>query len=64
MNYTAILALIFLTLAAWFAWRYYKLRREADEFAKQVRGQRFNTDIKELEKLSSAITSLISTFDI
>jgi two-component system phosphate regulon sensor histidine kinase PhoR len=61
--YWGLLIILFF-LAMWFAWRYYKLRREADEFAKQVRQQRFNTHIKELENLSSAITSLISTFNL
>ena len=64
MDYRFVLLIIVLFLAAWFAWRYYKLRREADEFAKHIRGQQFNTDVKELEKLSSAITSLIATFDL
>ncbi|MFT3890838.1 MAG: ATP-binding protein [Anaerolineales bacterium] len=64
MNYPIILAGIFLIVAAWFAWRYYRLRREVDEFARQARNQITSTNIKELENLSSAITSLISTFDL
>ena len=63
MNLTAALALILLITTAWFAWRYYKLRRETNEFARQIRGQQFNTQIKELENLSSAVTSLVSTFN-
>ena len=64
MNYAAILAFILFLLAAWFAWRYYRLRREVDNYANHVRGQNINTEIKELENLSSAISSIISTFDL
>jgi len=64
MNHTFIPAIILFIIAAWFAWRYYKLRREADEFAKQVRAQHFTTESKELENLSSAVTSLVSTFNL
>jgi two-component system phosphate regulon sensor histidine kinase PhoR len=60
MDFTLILAFVLFVIAAWFAWRYYKLRREADEFAKQVRGQNFNTETKELENLSNAISSIIT----
>ena len=48
----------------WYAWRYYKLRRIVDEYASQIRGQNLSTEIKELENLSSAVTSLVSTFDL
>ena len=64
MNYTLILTIVFLILAVWYAWRYYNLRRRVDEYASHVRGQNINTNIKELEELSSSITSLISTFDV
>src|SRR5215510_3678872 len=64
MNYIAILALILFIIAAWFAWRYYKLRRAMNEYADHIRRQSVNTDIKELENLSSAISSIISTFDV
>ena len=49
MDLTFILTAIFLLLAAWFAWRYYKLRRNVDEFASRVREQDTLTDVKELE---------------
>jgi len=64
MNYTLILAIILLVIAAWFAWRYFKLRRELDEFASRARNQNTSTNIRELDNLSSSITSLISTFDL
>lgn len=55
---------VLIIVAAWFAWRYYKLRREVDAFASRARNQNVNTNIKELENLSSAVASLISTFDL
>jgi two-component system phosphate regulon sensor histidine kinase PhoR len=64
MGSTLLLAVAFLAIAAWFAWRYYRLRRRVDEFANQIRRQEFETKIKELENLSSTLTSLISTFDL
>lgn len=64
MDYRLILLIAALILAAWFAWRYYKLRRDANDFAKQVRQQHYNTEIKELENIASAVTSLVSTFNL
>jgi len=64
MGSPLLLAVAFLAIAAWFAWRYYQLRRRVDEFANQIRRQDFNTETKELENLSTALTSLISTFDL
>lgn len=64
MNYTIIFTIIFFIIAAWFAWRYTKLRRDLDEYASRVRQQHINTEIKELDNLASAITSLISTFTL
>ena len=55
---------VLIIVAAWFAWRYYKLRREVDAFASRARNQNVDTNIKELENLSSAVASLISTFDL
>jgi len=64
MNYLPILTIIAILIAAWYAWRYTTLRRSVDEYAKHVRGQIINTEIKDLENLSSSITSLISAFDL
>lgn len=63
MNFLTTLALLLFLLATWFAWRYYKLRRESNEFANQIRAQNFTTEVNELENLASAITSLIATFN-
>ena len=62
MDNTLIFAIIVLLIAAWYAWRYYRLRRELNQYARQLRGQDANTNSKELENLSSVIASLIATF--
>ena len=64
MNYLLILTALATLIAAWFAWRYFRLRRGVDEFASRARNRNASTDIKELENLSSATTSLLSTFDL
>jgi two-component system phosphate regulon sensor histidine kinase PhoR len=64
MNYAIIFTIIVLLVAAWYGWRYYKLRKEINEYANRARGQDFHADSKELENLSSAMTSLISTFHL
>ncbi|HUE98163.1 MAG TPA: ATP-binding protein [Anaerolineales bacterium] len=66
MNYPLILAIILLIIAVWYAWRYYTLRHGVDEYAKTIRQQhsRSPTETKALENLSSAVASLISTFNI
>ncbi len=60
------LAIIFLFVAAWFAWRYYDLKRRVDEYARLVRiaPETLPTDIKQIENLSNAIASLKTTFDL
>ncbi len=64
MNYVFVLAIILFILAAWFAWRYYNLRRKLDEYAGRIRAQNNTSNSEELENLSSSISSLISTFDL
>ncbi len=64
MNYLLLFTVIAVLLAAWFAWRYYKLRRDVNEFASRAREQNTLTDIRELENLSSAVSSIISTFKL
>ena len=59
-------ALLGMTLvAAWFAWRYYVLKRRLNAYADLVRRlpQTLPTDLHELENLSNAIASLKSSFD-
>ena len=55
--------IIVVVIAAWYAWRYYRLRGDLDEYASHIRGQDVNTNIRELENLSSSIASLIATFN-
>jgi two-component system, OmpR family, phosphate regulon sensor histidine kinase PhoR len=64
MNYIFILALVAGLAAAWYAWRYYKLVREIDKYAGRAREQHTDTQIKELQNLSSALTSVIAAFDL
>jgi two-component system phosphate regulon sensor histidine kinase PhoR len=64
MNYAILFIVIVLLTAAWYAWRYYKLRRDLDEYANHLRRQDNNTSLKELEDLSSAVASLISAFHL
>jgi len=65
MNYITGFTIIVLMIAAWYAWRYYKLRRAVDEYAKTIRQQlaQPSTAINDLENLSSAMTALISNLD-
>lgn len=64
MNYLLIAIFFAVLIAGWFAWRYYKLRRDVNEFARRVRTQNVSNEIKELENLSSAVTSLFSIFTL
>ena len=57
------ISVIMFIIAAWFAWRYYKLRRDIDEYASLVQQQKVITNISELQNLSSAISALVSTFN-
>jgi two-component system phosphate regulon sensor histidine kinase PhoR len=66
VNTFAIISLIVLfCIAIWFAWRYFELRRRLDQYANLIRGQNgHQVDAKELQNLASAVTSLITTFDV
>ena len=63
MSYIVVLTVVAALAAAWYAWRYYKLRREVDNYASQLRKKILDSEIKELGHLSSSVTSIISTFD-
>ncbi|MCE9646627.1 MAG: PAS domain-containing protein [Chloroflexi bacterium] len=60
----AVVSVLFLG-AAWFAWRYYDLKRRVDEYARLARiaPDHLPTDLKQIENLSNAIASLKTTFD-
>ncbi|HQX02014.1 MAG TPA: ATP-binding protein, partial [Anaerolineales bacterium] len=60
------LSIILFLVAAWFAWRYYDLKKRVDEYARLARiaPERLPTDQKQIENLSNAISSLKAAFDI
>ena len=64
MDYLIIFILILSFVAAWYAGRYYHLRRQIDQYASRAREQRTETPVRELQNLSSAFNSLISTFSL
>lgn len=59
-----VVSVVLFIIALWFAWRYFKLRRDVDDFASRAREQDTTTNISELENLASAITSILSSFDL
>jgi len=66
MNYAFILTMIVLIIAGWYAWRYYTLRRNLNDYAKAIRQRHGENSIngKELENLSSAVASLTAAFNL
>jgi two-component system phosphate regulon sensor histidine kinase PhoR len=64
MDYKIILTIFILLVGAWYAWRYYRLRQDLDEYARRLREQEIATGIQELGNLSSAVSSLISMFNL
>jgi len=64
MNYLLFFTIILLILAAWYAWRYYRLRRSLENYAIQLRKRMFETETRELENLSSVLASIHSSFEL
>jgi two-component system, OmpR family, phosphate regulon sensor histidine kinase PhoR len=63
MNYPIIFIVILLIIATWFAWHYYSMRRSLNEYAKSLRQNPEQPTVStELENLSSAVASLITSF--
>ena len=60
------LAVVLFFIAAWFAWRYYDLRKRLERYTNEIRKHDKNlpTDIKGIENLSNAIASLKMSFDL
>jgi two-component system, OmpR family, phosphate regulon sensor histidine kinase PhoR len=58
--------IVLFIITAWFAWRYYDLKKRMDEYARLARisPESLPTDTKKIENLSNAIASLKSTFDL
>lgn len=63
-TFSIVLWIVLFVIALWFAWRYFDLRRRLDTYANLIRQQsNLHMDAKKLENLSSAVASLVSTFD-
>ena len=58
-----ILALVFFLIAAWFAWRFYDLKKRLDAYAKTIRKQGGAQDpAGDLEAISAAVDALHAAF--
>jgi two-component system, OmpR family, phosphate regulon sensor histidine kinase PhoR len=68
MNYLLLIAVIsLLVIVVWMAWRYRQLKNQLVEYSRSIRKneiQNIPPNAKELDDLSSAVSSLISTFDL
>ncbi|MFN3490722.1 MAG: sensor histidine kinase [Anaerolineales bacterium] len=65
MNFQYFLIVLFILLAAWFAWRYYDLRKRINQYAQALRNQSdFSGKLKDLESVASVMNSLQSIFSI
>ena len=65
-SFQLFFSIILFLVAAWFAWRYYDLKKRVDEYARLARiaPEKLPTDLKQIENLSNAISSLKAAFDI
>jgi len=65
-SFLLVFVAILFIIAAWFAWRYYDLKRRVDEFTLliRVKPESLPTDVKGIENLSNAIASLKAIFDL
>jgi two-component system phosphate regulon sensor histidine kinase PhoR len=58
------LTILLIIIAVWYAWRYYSLRRNLNEYTKSLRQNPVGPAVsKDLESLSSAIAFLVTTFN-
>ena len=57
-----VVIIVVVLLAGGYAWRYYKLRGDIEQYASRVRGMEIDTNANELQNLSSVIASLSATF--
>jgi two-component system phosphate regulon sensor histidine kinase PhoR len=65
MNTLLVSLTIVFLLALWFAWRYFTLRRQLNEYARALRQKdpsNLSDQVQELDGLSSAVRSLASNF--
>jgi two-component system, OmpR family, phosphate regulon sensor histidine kinase PhoR len=61
-----VIIIVLFLVAAWFAWRYYDLKRRVNEYARLVRisPEILPVDVKGIENLSNAIASLRATLEL
>src|SRR5688572_22531213 len=68
MNYLLLIVVIsLLVIVVWLAWRYRQLKNQLVEYSRSIRKNEIHNispNAKELDDLSSAVSSLISTFDL
>jgi len=68
MNYfLLVIVILLLIMAVWLAWRYRQLKNQLVEYSRSIRKNEIHKippNAKELDDLSSAVSSLISTFDL
>ena len=64
-SFQLLLSIILFLVAAWFAWRYYDLKKRVEEYARLARiaPERLPTDLKQIENLSNAVASLKIHFE-
>jgi two-component system phosphate regulon sensor histidine kinase PhoR len=59
-----VIIIVLFIVAAWFAWRYYDLKRRMNDYAQLIRSQSsFPIDVKDFENLSNSISSLQTAFN-
>ena len=59
-----IVIVVLMIIVAWYAWRYYNLRRNLNNYVRTLRQTREQQAVStELESLSSAVASLVTTFN-
>jgi two-component system, OmpR family, phosphate regulon sensor histidine kinase PhoR len=65
-SFLGVIVIILFPVAAWFAWRYYALKKRLSEYARLVRVAPDTPpiDVKEIESLSNAVASLQATFNV
>lgn len=64
-NFLWAAIVVSLSLAAWFAWRYFDLRKRVDQYAESMRGKKNQPEnLKDLENLSSAVQAIQTAFNV
>ena len=65
-SYLWIIVAVLFLVTAWFAWRYYDLRKRLERYANEIRrhDKDLPTDIKGIENLSNAVASFKTAFDL